>query len=163
MKHTIEMRVNGSLVSLEVEARMTLADALRDLLRLTGTHLGCEQGVCGACTVIADGAPIRSCLTLAVQCDGWEITTIEGIADGDELHPVQRAFHEHHALQCGFCTPGFITLAIAELSRDPQLDDDQLLEIASSNLCRCTGYLPIIEALRSAANELAGSKHPDTA
>ena len=158
MKRAVRMRVNGERVSVEVEARTTLADALRDGLRLTGTHLGCEQGACGACTVIAEGSPIRACLTLAVQCEGWDIRTIEGIARGDDLHPVQRAFKDHHALQCGFCTPGFITLAVAELERDPNLDDDRLRELATSNLCRCTGYLPILDALRAAADSLRSNR-----
>jgi carbon-monoxide dehydrogenase small subunit len=162
MKPVVTMRVNDESVSVEVEPRTTLADALRDGLRLTGTHLGCEQGACGACTVIAEGLPIRACLTLAVQCEGWDIRTIEGIARSEELHPVQRAFKEHHALQCGFCTPGFITLAVAELAHDPDLDDDRLRELATSNLCRCTGYIPILDALRAAARSLR-SNRPENA
>jgi aerobic carbon-monoxide dehydrogenase small subunit len=136
-------------VTLDVPVRRTLADALREH-GLTGTHLGCEHGVCGACTVLLDGDPVRSCLVLAVQADGRSVRTIEGLARGDELHPVQRAFHEHRALQCGFCTPGFVMLAVGVLEREPAIDEEGLRRALSSNLCRCTGYTPILAAVRAA-------------
>jgi carbon-monoxide dehydrogenase small subunit len=148
------LRVNGHEHALDVEARTTLADALRDGLGLTGTHLGCEHGVCGACTVLLDGQPVRACLLFAVQCEGAEVTTIEGLAQGDRLHPVQRAFIDNFGLQCGFCTPGFIMLAVGALEHDPALGDDELVEVLSSNLCRCTGYQSIRAAVRQAAEQL---------
>jgi aerobic carbon-monoxide dehydrogenase small subunit len=127
---------------------------LRDQLGLTGTHLGCEHGVCGACTVLLDGDPVRACLLFAVQCEGQAITTIEGLSSGDELHPLQRAFVQQFGLQCGFCTPGFIMLAAGALERDPDQDEDKLVELLSSNLCRCTGYRSILAAVKQAAEEL---------
>jgi carbon-monoxide dehydrogenase small subunit len=163
MRRSVEMVVNGRQTFLEVEPRRTLADALREDLGLTGTHLGCEQGVCGACTVIANGEAIRSCLVFAAQCGGWEVRTIEGVADEEGPHPVQRAFHEHHALQCGFCTPGFVALAVAELERDPALDAEAILELASSNLCRCTGYESIVRAVEAAAEEMRRATRPQEA
>jgi aerobic-type carbon monoxide dehydrogenase small subunit (CoxS/CutS family) len=135
----------------DIEARRHLADFLRDDLGLHGTHLGCEHGICGACTVLLDGEPVRSCLVLAVQADGAEVTTVEGLADGDTLHPLQQAFHEHHALQCGFCTPGFLLTALYLLRENPGLDDEQeIREALSGNLCRCTGYKNIVDAVRDA-------------
>lgn len=148
------LRVNGDNHSVEVEARHTLADVLRDQLGLTGTHLGCEHGVCGACTVLLDGDPVRACLLFAVQCEGQAITTIEGLSSGNELHPLQRAFVQQFGLQCGFCTPGFIMLAAGALERDPDQDEDELVEMLSSNLCRCTGYRSILAAVKQAAAEL---------
>lgn len=148
------LRVNGDNHSVEVEARHTLADVLRDQLGLTGTHLGCEHGVCGACTVLLDGDPVRACLLFAVQCEGQAITTIEGLSSGEELHPLQRAFVQQFGLQCGFCTPGFIMLAAGALERDPDQDEDELVEMLSSNLCRCTGYRSILAAVKQAAAEL---------
>jgi aerobic carbon-monoxide dehydrogenase small subunit len=148
------LRVNGSVRSVEVEARTTLADALRDRLGLTGTHLGCEHGVCGACTVLLDGRPVRACLLFAVQCEDADVTTIEGLADGDDLHPVQRAFVENFGLQCGFCTPGFIMLAVGALRDDPDLSEDELVEVLASNLCRCTGYRSILAAVTQAAEAM---------
>jgi carbon-monoxide dehydrogenase small subunit len=148
------LRVNDGDHSVEVEARHTLADVLRDQLGLTGTHLGCEHGVCGACTVLLDGDPVRACLLFAVQCEGQAITTIEGLSSGDELHPLQRAFVQQFGLQCGFCTPGFIMLAAGALERDPDQDEDKLVELLSSNLCRCTGYRSILAAVKQAAEEL---------
>jgi aerobic carbon-monoxide dehydrogenase small subunit len=145
-------RVNGSVVSMAVEPRKTLADALREDCGLTGTHLGCEHGVCGACTVLLDGAPVRSCLIFAVQAEDRDIRTVEGLApDGEELHPLQQSFWEHHGLQCGFCTPGFLMLAAGVLEADPDADDDTLREALSSNLCRCTGYQNILTAVQQAA------------
>jgi len=143
--------VNGKSVEVEVEPRMSLADCLRHVLRLTGTHVGCEHGVCGACTVIVDGAAVRSCLMLAVQADGAKVTTIEGLNSADdELTPLQASFRRHHALQCGFCTPGFLTTAHALLTEEPDADEARVREVLSGNLCRCTGYIPIIEAVLDA-------------
>ena len=143
--------VNGRAVEVEVEPRMTLADCLRHVLRLTGTHVGCEHGVCGACTVIVDGAAVRSCLMLAVQAEGAAVVTIEGLNNPDDtLTPLQTAFRKHHALQCGFCTPGFLTTAHALLSEEHDADEDRIREVLSGNLCRCTGYIPIIEAVLDA-------------
>jgi carbon-monoxide dehydrogenase small subunit len=146
----VTLRVNNADYAFEAEARRTLADALRDNCGLTGTHLGCEQGVCGACTVLIDGEPVRACLMFAVQAEGTEVQTVEGLApDAETLHPLQEAFSEHHALQCGFCTPGFLMLAAGVLDMDPDIDDEELREVLSSNLCRCTGYQTIIDAVRS--------------
>jgi carbon-monoxide dehydrogenase small subunit len=146
--------INGKSRSIAVEARRTLADALREECGLTGTHIGCEHGVCGACTVLLNGQPVRSCLMFAVQAKGQEIRTVEGLAQGGELHPLQRAFMEHHGLQCGFCTPGFLMLATGVLEENPDITDDELTEILSSNLCRCTGYQNILKAVRAAAAEM---------
>lgn len=146
----VTLRVNNTEYAFEAEARRTLADALRDNCGLTGTHLGCEQGVCGACTVLIDGEPVRACLMFAVQAEGTDVQTVEGLApDAETLHPLQEAFSVHHALQCGFCTPGFLMLAAGALEMDPDIGDDELREVLSSNLCRCTGYQTIIDAVRS--------------
>jgi len=142
--------VNGESVEVDVEPRLSLADCLRDVLGLTGTHLGCEHGVCGACTVIVDGQAVRSCLTLAVQADGERITTVEGLSPEAGLSPLQAAFRKHHALQCGFCTPGMVTTAHALLSKEPDADADRVREVLSGNICRCTGYVPIVEAVLEA-------------
>jgi aerobic-type carbon monoxide dehydrogenase small subunit (CoxS/CutS family) len=142
--------VNARRTEVEVESRLSLADCLRDKLRLTGTHLGCEHGVCGACTVIIDGAAVRSCLMLAVQAEGSEIVTVEGLSRDDELTPLQTAFKKHHALQCGFCTPGMLTTAHALLSDEPDADEERIRSVLSGNLCRCTGYIPIVEAVLEA-------------
>jgi carbon-monoxide dehydrogenase small subunit len=148
----IQMRVNGRTRRASVPARLTLADYLREHCGLTGTHLGCEHGVCGACSVLMDGEAVRACLIFAVQADGSDITTIEGIADPDgQLSPLQAAFRDHHGLQCGFCTPGFIVSATAFLREHPDPTDDQIREGLSGNLCRCTGYQGIINAVRAAA------------
>jgi aerobic carbon-monoxide dehydrogenase small subunit len=151
----VELTVNGERRSLRATPRHTLADALR-ADGLTGTHLGCEHGVCGACTVLLDGDPVRSCLVLAVQAEGQEVRTVEGLRRGDELHPLQRAFHEQGALQCGFCTPGFLMLAAGVLEREPDVSEERLREALSSNLCRCTGYTAIIAAVQAAQRELRG-------
>ena len=143
----VNFEVNGRAVEVDVEPRMTLADCLRHVVGLTGTHLGCEHGVCGACTVIADGAAVRSCLLLAVQAEGTKIVTVEGLAKDDALSPLQRAFRKHNALQCGFCTPGMLTTAHALLSDEPDADEARIREVLSGNLCRCTGYIPILEAV----------------
>ena len=154
----VSFTVNGEAHSVRVEPRKTLADTIREDCGLTGTHLGCEHGVCGACTVLLDGAPVRSCLIFAAQVEGAEIRTVEGLADGDRLHPLQRAFIDRHALQCGFCTPGFLMLAAGVLEREPGIDEAGLREALSSNLCRCTGYLNILDAVKDAAAAMrAGS------
>ena len=139
---------------LRVEPRRTLADALRDDCGLTGTHLGCEHGVCGACTVLVDGQPVRSCLMFAVQAEGAAIRTVEGLANGDELHPLQQAFWDHHGLQCGFCTPGFLMLAAGVLEAEPEISDEEIRHVLASNLCRCTGYQNILKAVRAAADQM---------
>lgn len=144
---SVQFRVNGSATTMKVEPRTTLADALRSELRLTGTHLGCEHGVCGACSVILDGAAVRACLVLAVQADGREVMTVEGLGGAAHLGPLQRAFRKNHALQCGFCTAGILTTAHALLMDEPDADEDRIREVISGNLCRCTGYLPIIAAI----------------
>ena len=151
----VGLTLNGAPATLTAPARWTLADALRESAGLTGTHLGCEHGVCGACTVLLDGEPVRSCLLLAVQAEGREVRTIEGLAGDGPLHPVQRAFHECHALQCGFCTPGFVLLAVALLEREPDAAEERVRDVLASNLCRCTGYAPIVRAVQEAQRELA--------
>ena len=149
---TVRLRVNGLVREIEVPSRRLLSDALRHDLRLTGTHVGCEHGVCGACTVLLDGAPVRSCLMLAASADGHEVTTVEGLAREDgSLHPVQQAFRDCHGLQCGFCTPGFLTTISAFLEENPEPTEDDALEAVSGNLCRCTGYQNIKAAVLRAA------------
>jgi len=150
MKNRFTLNVNGSPHNIEVEDRKTLADALREDCGLTGTHLGCEHGVCGACTVLLSGQPVRACLMFAAQCHDSEIRTVEGLAEDERLNPLQEAFRRHHALQCGFCTPGFLMLATAVIESKPEIDDAGLREALSSNLCRCTGYQSILEAVRDA-------------
>lgn len=147
---TVRFEVNGETLELEVEPRLTLADCLRHKLRLTGTHIGCEHGVCGACTVIVDGDAVRSCLTLAVQAEGCSVVTVEGLSNDEDLTPLQKSFRKHHALQCGFCTPGMITTAHALLSEEPDVEADRVREVLSGNICRCTGYIPIVEAVLDA-------------
>ena len=154
----ITLTINGEAHSVTVDPRRTLADVIREDCGRTGTHLGCEHGVCGACTVIVDGQPVRSCLMFAVQADGAEIRTVEGLADGAALHPLLSAFMAHHALQCGFCTPGFLMLAVAVLEDDPDIGDDELREALSSNLCRCTGYANILKAVHAAAEDLRANR-----
>jgi carbon-monoxide dehydrogenase small subunit len=151
---TITLSVNGVTHTVTVEPRKTLADTIREDCGLTGTHLGCEHGVCGACTILVGGAPVRSCLLFAVQCEGVEIETVEGLAVDGELHPLQEAFWAHHGLQCGFCTPGFLMLAKGALTEDPELSGDRLREVLSSNLCRCTGYQNILAAVEAAAAQM---------
>ncbi len=147
----IALTVNGQSARGSVEPRESLADFLREDLALTGTHLGCEHGACGACTVLVDGAAVRSCLMFAVQADGAKIVTVEGLARGDELSPLQRAFHAHHALQCGFCTPGFLVTATALLAENPDPTPDEVRAALSGSLCRCTGYIGIVAAVLAAA------------
>lgn len=150
----IRVEINGSAYEGDVEPRTLLSDFIRHGAGLTGTKVGCEQGVCGACTVQLDGEPVRSCLMLAVQANGRALRTVEGLAGESELHPLQRAFHEAHALQCGFCTPGFLMSMEAYLSEHPDARPDELREALAGNVCRCTGYLGIIEAVEHAAAEL---------
>ena len=159
-RHNISLNVNGADYSCEIDARMTLADCLREKLDLTGTHLGCEHGVCGACTVLAGGDAVRSCLMFAVQAQGIEITTVEGLADNGDLSPLQEAFRDNHALQCGFCTPGMLTTAEAFLRENPSPTRAETESAISGNLCRCTGYISIVDAILDAADRRrdAGSK-----
>jgi aerobic carbon-monoxide dehydrogenase small subunit len=153
-KIRISLDVNGSEHTVTIEPRRTLVDVLRDDCHLTGTHIGCEHGVCGACTILVDDKPVRSCLMFGVQAEGKKIRTVEGLADGDTLHPLQKAFWENHGLQCGFCTPGFLMLAAGALEESPDMSDEEIKEVLSSNLCRCTGYQNIIKAVRLAAAEM---------
>jgi len=157
-RHAITLDLNGRAHAIEVEPRRTLADAIREDCGATGTHVGCEHGVCGACTVLLDGEPVRACLMFAVQADGRPIRTVEGLAEGERLHALQRAFVEHHGLQCGYCTPGFLMLALAAFERDPGMDDATLREALSANLCRCTGYANIVTAVRAAFTRMRDGK-----
>ncbi|ADP80775.1 (2Fe-2S)-binding protein [Pseudofrankia inefficax] len=150
----LRMRVNGRPSRGRAQPRVTLADFLRDHLQLTGTHLGCEHGVCGACTVLLDGEAVRACLVLAVQADGREVTTIEGLGTTEDLSPVQAAFRDHHGLQCGFCTPGFVVSVTAFLREHPNPTDDEIRAGLSGNLCRCTGYQGILKAVQAAARSM---------
>lgn len=148
------LKVNGTDYSLSCPPRKTLAAALREDCGLTGTHVGCEHGVCGACTVVVDGRTVRACLMFAVQAQGTEVQTVEGLAQDGALSPLQQAFIDNHALQCGFCTPGFLMLITGAFERDPDISEHELTELLSSNLCRCTGYRNIARAVRQAADEL---------
>lgn len=150
----IVLNVNGEEHQIALEPRRTLADALRDNCALTGTHVGCEHGVCGACTVVVDGKPVRACLMFAVQATGKKIRTVEGLSQGERLHPLQQAFIDHHGLQCGFCTPGFLMLVSGLIEADPDASEDSVIEALSSNLCRCTGYQGIIDAVRAALPDM---------
>jgi aerobic carbon-monoxide dehydrogenase small subunit len=150
----ISVTVNGKRYEEAVETRLTLADFLRERLGLTGTHVGCEHGVCGACTILVNGSTARSCLMLAVQADGAEIATVESLADDDSLHPLQEAFWDHHALQCGFCTPGFLMSSCEFLRDNPRPTEEEIRKAMSGNLCRCTGYQDIVEAIAAAAELL---------
>jgi carbon-monoxide dehydrogenase small subunit len=151
MKHKVAVTVNGRKHEHEVEARLLLVHYLRDTLGLTGTHIGCDTSQCGACTVLVDGRAFKSCTLLAVRLDGADVTTIEGLADGRSLHPIQEAFAEHHGLQCGFCTPGMILATAGLLDRDPAPDDEAIRRALEGNLCRCTGYQGILASVRAAA------------
>jgi carbon-monoxide dehydrogenase small subunit len=153
-KRDIVLTINGREHKIHVEPRRTLVDAIREDCGQTGTHIGCEHGVCGACTVLVDGAPVRSCLMFAVQANGKAIRTVEGLASGEELSVLQRAFMEHHGLQCGFCTPGFLMLVTGVLEREPDIGDEELIDVLASNLCRCTGYQNIVKAVRAAVQAL---------
>ena len=152
----LSMTVNGKAVSGEVEGRTLLVQFLRETLRLTGTHVGCDTAQCGACCVLMNGDSVKSCSVLALQAAGADITTIEGLADDGELHPMQDAFHEHHALQCGFCTPGMVISAIDLVTRNPDPSEDEIREWLDGNLCRCTGYHNIVKAIRAAAQAMGG-------
>ncbi|MDP2604418.1 MAG: (2Fe-2S)-binding protein [Deltaproteobacteria bacterium] len=152
---TVHLRVNGVEYERIVEPRLLLSDFLRDTLGLTGTHVGCEHGICGACTVMLDGQTVRSCLIFAAQADGAEVTTIEGLAEVGKLHPLQEAFWEHHGLQCGFCTPGMLFSALELLRDNPQPTDREIREGIGGNICRCTGYQHIVEAVKAAAPHMA--------
>jgi aerobic carbon-monoxide dehydrogenase small subunit len=162
MKHPITVRVNGESHSEEVEARTLLVQLLRERLGLTGTHVGCVVGECGACSVIVDGALVKSCLMLAVQANGSEVTTIEGLSQEGVLHPVQEAFVRNFALQCGFCTPGFVRASYALLGRTPHPTEEQIRKDLSSNLCMCTGYMQIVQAVKEAASMLEQCQTPNT-
>src|SRR2546423_15072478 len=151
----VQFELNGKPVEADVLPRTHLADCIRHHFMQTGTHVGCEHGVCGACTVIVDGEAVRSCLMLAVQADGSTVTTVEGLTPAEGLSPLQASFRKHHALQCGFCTPGFLTTAHALLTQEPDADKDRIRHVLSGNLCRCTGYIPIIEAVYAARSAYA--------
>ncbi len=159
-KIDITLNINGRDHAVRVEPRKTLVDAIRDDCGQTGTHIGCEHGICGACTIILDGEAVRACLMFAVQAQGKRIRTVEGLAQGDKLHPLQESFIKHHGLQCGFCTPGFLMLAVNVLERQPDIGDEELLDVLSSNLCRCTGYQNIIAAVRAVAADLRRTGTP---
>jgi len=159
-KIDITLTVNGERRELAADSRMTLVDFLRDELKLTGTHIGCEHGVCGACTILVNGEAVRSCLMLAPQADGTSIVTVEGLGPAaGELGPLQRAFRKHHALQCGFCTPGILTTAHALLTQEPDADADRIRDVLSGNICRCTGYLPILQAILEARDSYRERSH----
>jgi len=153
-KRAVEITVNGTVYSDEVEPRLLLSDFLRHNLGLTGTHVGCEHGVCGACTVIFEGEPIRSCLMLAVQADGCRLETVEALGTPEEMHPLQEAFHEAHGLQCGFCTPGFLMTLLPYLAENPDPSEAEVRAAISGNLCRCTGYQHIVDAALLAAERM---------
>jgi carbon-monoxide dehydrogenase small subunit len=156
----VNFELNGRNVEIDVPVRTTLADCIRHHLMQTGTHVGCEHGVCGACTVIVNGDAVRSCLMLAVQAEGAKVITVEGLTPPEGLSPLQQCFREHHALQCGFCTPGFLTTAHALLTREPDASESRIRHVLSGNLCRCTGYIPIVEAV-CAARAAYGGKSAD--
>ncbi|NPV57864.1 MAG: (2Fe-2S)-binding protein [Anaerolineae bacterium] len=153
--HPIKVTVNGTVYERSVEARLLLSDFLRHDLGLTGTHVGCEHGICGACTVLFDGEPTRSCLMFAVQADGHDVRTVESLGTPDDLHPLQEAFSEEHALQCGFCTPGFLMTLVPFLEKTPDPTDEQIRETIDGNICRCTGYENIIKAAKKASKAMS--------
>ena len=155
MGHSITLRVNGESVTKEVEARELLAHFIRDHLSLTGTHIGCDTSSCGACTILVDGKAVKSCTVLAVQADGSEITTIEGLASNGELHPIQEGFEENHGLQCGFCTPGMVMTAVDILQRNPNPSEHEIREGLEGNFCRCTGYHNIVKSIQYAAEKMS--------
>ena len=157
MSESVTFTVNGTSHSLDVEARRSLADVIREEVGLTGTHLGCEHGVCGACTILLDGQPARACLMLAVQADGTQITTIEGLADGGEMHPIQKAMKEAMAFQCAFCSPGFLMSTVALLQENPNPSKEEIREELSGNLCRCTGYQSIVAGVETAVELVNGA------
>jgi carbon-monoxide dehydrogenase small subunit len=157
MKHRINVTVNGAAQELEVESRLLLVHLLREDLRLTGTHIGCDTSHCGVCTVLLDGQPVKSCTVLAVQADGCKVSTVEGLESGGKLHPIQEAFTEKHALQCGFCTPGMLMTCSALLERSKNPSEQEIRQAISGNLCRCTGYLNIVKAVQHAAQKIGGA------
>ena len=157
-RHTVRFTLNGRPSAVEVEPRMLLTDALRHSLGVTGTHVGCEHGVCGACTVMLNGSSVRSCLMFAVQADGCEIITVEGIADGDQMHPLQQSFWDNHGLQCGFCTSGMLITALDLIKNFPLASDEEIRLGLSGNLCRCTGYQNIVTSVREAAKQMRAKK-----
>jgi carbon-monoxide dehydrogenase small subunit len=156
-KIDITLNINGRDYPIRVEPRKTLVDAIRDDCGHTGTHIGCEHGVCGTCTIIVDDAAVRSCLMFAVQAQGKKIRTVEGLADGDTLSVLQQAFIDNHGLQCGYCTPGFLMLATNVLEKNPRIDDAELIDVLASNLCRCTGYQNIIKSVKAARDQMRQS------
>ena len=162
-KCDITLNINGRDHAVQAEARRTLVDVIRDDCGLTGTHIGCEHGICGACTILFNGEAARSCLMFAVQAEGAELLTVEGLAKGDEWHPLQQAFHEHHALQCGYCTPGMLIAALDFLATNPSPTEDEIREGISSVLCRCTGYVNIVKAVAAAAEVMRGARQPNLA
>ena len=162
MSESVTFTVNGTSHSLDVEARRSLADVIREEVGLTGTHLGCEHGVCGACTILLDGQPARACLMLAVQADGTQITTIEGLADGGEMHPIQKAMKEAMAFQCAFCSPGFLMSTVALLQENPNPSKEEIREELSGNLCRCTGYQSIVAGVETAVELMSASGSDNT-
>jgi carbon-monoxide dehydrogenase small subunit len=155
-EHAVNVTVNGTLYERTVEPRLLLSDFLRGELGLTGTHVGCEHGVCGACTILLDGKPVRSCLLFAVQANGHEVTTVEALGTPDQMHPVQEAFRETHGLQCGFCTPGILMTVVPFLEENPHPDEPEVREALAGNLCRCTGYQHIVDAVLLAAETQSG-------
>ena len=155
MKHQISLTVNGAAQQAEVESRLLLVHFLRENLRLTGTHIGCDTTQCGACTVLLDGEPVKSCTVLAVQADGCKVSTVEGLESGGKLHPIQEGFTEKHALQCGFCTPGMLMTCSALLERNKKPSEQEIRQAISGNLCRCTGYLNIVKAVQYAAEKIS--------
>jgi carbon-monoxide dehydrogenase small subunit len=157
MKHRISVTVNGTAREAEVESRLLLVHFIRENLRLTGTHIGCDTSHCGVCTVLLDGQPVKSCTVLAVQADGCRVSTVEGLEQGGKLHPVQEAFTEKHALQCGYCTPGMLMTCSALLERNKRPSEREIREAISGNLCRCTGYLNIVKAVQHAAEKMGAS------
>ena len=158
-RHDIQLTVNGTEQRVNVESRLLLVHLLRENLRLTGTHIGCDTTHCGACTVLLDGEPVKSCTVLAVQADGAEITTVEGLEQNGKLHPVQEAFWEKHGLQCGYCTPGLMMTSCALLEKNPDPSELEIREAISGNLCRCTGYVNIVKAVQHAAKKLKEATH----
>jgi carbon-monoxide dehydrogenase small subunit len=155
MKHQISVTVNGTAHQAEVESRLLLVHLIRETLRLTGTHIGCDTSHCGVCTVLLDGEPVKSCTVLAVQADGRKVSTVEGLESGGKLHPIQEAFTEKHALQCGYCTPGMLMTCSALLERNRKPSEQEIRQAISGNLCRCTGYLNIVKAVQHAAEKIS--------
>lgn len=156
-QHHVQVTINGKAYEADVEARLLLVHFLRENLNMTGTHIGCDTTSCGVCTVLFNGKPVKSCTVLAVQADGAEVRTVEGLAQNGKLHPVQEAFHEKHGLQCGYCTPGMMMTSVALLERNPRPTEDEIRQGISGNLCRCTGYTNIVKAVQYAAEKMAES------